>query len=351
MDFVLKAVFFIIILGVIVVFHEGGHFLVAKKRGIGVREFSVGFGPRVFKKSFDGTLFTINLFPLGGACIFEGENYEDDGQIPENAFYNASVWSRLATIFAGPFCNFILAFFLSLFVIGSIGFDSPQIAGVMDGYPAQQAGLQAGDVITKLGNRPIVVYRDISAYTMFFQGKETRVEYVRDGEKKSTVITPVYSEQDGRYLFGIKGAVGRQKGNPLQVIRYSAHEVVYWINLSYESLGMIFQGRVKKDDFAGPVGVAQVVGDVYDESKPDGFYYVWLNMMNLTILLSANLGVMNLLPIPALDGGRLVICIIEIIRRKKMDRDKEAAIQFAGMMVLLSLMVFFMINDVGRFFR
>lgn len=382
LDFIVKALIFLLIITAVILVHEGGHFLIAKKNGIGVKEFYIGVGPTIFSRTYHGTRYSLHLFLVGGACVFQGDAFldklsdddedesdddltgdvsaanadlikeeldeEDDDSL---SFRAASVFSRMATVFAGPFSNFFLAFFLCLFIIGSIGYDPAKISGVMDGYPAAEAGLQAGDVITKLGSKKIVTYRDISSYTMFFEGKETLVEYERDGKKYTALLTPLYNQESGRYLFGISGAVGRVKTGPLMTIRYSIHEVYYWIDLTYKSLGMMFKGRFSKDDLAGPVGVAQVVGDVYDESKPDGAYYVWLNMMNLTVLLSANLGVMNLLPIPALDGGRLVFLIIEAIRRKRIDEDKEAMIHFAGIMVLLALMVLVMINDVTRFFR
>lgn len=349
MDFLIKAVIFLLIFTTIILVHEGGHFIVAKKNNIAVKEFSIGLGPRIFGITYHGTIYSVHLLPFGGACIFEGMFEEEEAS--ENSFIRANVFRRFATVAAGPFCNFLLAFVLGLFLVGSIGYDPPQIAGVIDDFPAQQAGLMPGDIIKSLDGHSIVVYRDISSYALFYQGKSTTVVYERDGMEYTTVISPQYDESSGRYLFGITGGGERVKGNPLEVIRYSLHEVYYWIDLTYKSLGMIFQGRVTTDDLAGPVGMAQVVGNTYDEAKEDGAYYVWLNMLNLTILLSANLGVMNLLPIPALDGGRLVFIIIEMIRRKKIDPEKEAMVHFAGIMVLLALMIFIMFNDIGKFFR
>jgi len=348
-DFFIKAIIFVIMLGGIIFVHEGGHLLLGKKNGIAVREFSLGLGPRIIQKTVDGTIYSLRLLPFGGACMFKGQDGEDS-MSPE-VFGNASVFGRIATVAAGPVANFLLAFFLSFFIIGSIGYDPPSISGVMEGYPAQEAGLREGDVIKKLGNTRIVVYRDISSYTMFFQGKSTPVEYERDGKLYTTVISPRYNEELDRYLFGISGYTGRVKAKPLELIRYSLHEVYYWIDISYKSLGMIFQGRVTKDDVAGPVGIATAVGETYDISKENGPFYIWLNMINLTVLISANLGVMNLLPLPALDGGRLVFLFLEVIRRKRIDPEKEAMVHFAGVIVLLVFMVFVLFNDIGRVFR
>ncbi|MBR6328338.1 MAG: site-2 protease family protein, partial [Lachnospiraceae bacterium] len=287
--------------------------------------------------------------PFGGACMFKGQDGEDS-MAPE-VFGNASVFGRIATVAAGPVANFLLAFFLSFFIIGSIGYDPPVISGVMPGYPAEAAGLRKGDEIKKLGNTNIVVYRDISSYTMFFQGKSTEVVYERDGETYTTTIAPVYNEELDRYLFGISGSEGRVKATPIEMVRYSLHEVYYWVDISYKSLGMIFQGRVTRDDVAGPVGIATAVGETYDISKENGAFYVWLNMVNLTVLISANLGVMNLLPLPALDGGRLVFLLLEVVRRKRIDPEKEAMVHFAGVVVLLVFMIFVLFNDIDRVFR
>lgn len=349
MDLLFKIVIFLIMFSVIIIVHEGGHFILAKKNGIAVKEFSMGLGPRILGREIDGTMFSLCALPFGGACIFEGINGEES--IGPGNFNNCSIYGRIATVIAGPVCNFLLAFFVALFMVGAVGIDVPEIADVIEDYPAQEAGLQAGDVIKQLGDTKIVVYRDISAYTLFFEGKSTKVVYEREGKEYTTYITPKYDEELGRYLFGIAGSVGRQKVGPLEVIRYSLHEVWFWIDECYKSLAMVFQGRITKDDVAGPVGMAQMVGSVYDDSKDDGFFYIWVNMLNLTLLISANLGVMNLLPIPALDGGRLVFLLIELISGKKVDPDKEAMVHFAGIMVLLAFMVFVMVNDISKFFR
>lgn len=350
LDFIIKALIFIVMLGLIVVVHEGGHFLVGRKNGIAVKEFAMGFGPKIFGRKVGDTMITINALPFGGACIFEGMDGSAD-ESRDDLFEKASIFARISTIFAGPFFNFILAFILSIMVIGCIGYDEPQIAGVLEGYPAHQAGLQAGDIIKSIGGRRIISYRDISSYTFYFEEKTTEVVYERNGKDYTAILTPLYDESEDRYLFGIAGSMGRKKVNPLRVVRYAFHEVYYWIDISYKSIGMMFQGRVTGDDVAGPVGVAQVVGETYDHAKPDGAYYIWLNMLNLTILISANLGVMNLLPLPALDGGRLIFLFIELVTRKRVDPEKEAMVHFAGIIVLIIIMFLVMFNDIGKFFR
>ncbi len=341
-------VLFLLMISLVVFIHEGGHCVIGKKSGIGVEEFSVGVGPTILSVTKGGTKYALKPLPFGGFCRFEGM---DGDRTSPGSFLNAPVWARIATVAAGPVMNFVLAFFLSLFVIGATGVDTPVIADVIPGYPAEEAGLRSGDEIVKINTRPIRIYRDVSLYNLTNEGKSANVIYRRDGELRQTTLTPQYSEKDDRYLFGFTGPKEYVKMGPLGVIRYSLTEVRYWIEATWKSLLLLFGGRLSLDDLSGPVGVARVVDEVYEESKPSGVYYIWLNMMNLTVLLSANLGVMNLLPIPALDGGRLMFLFFEALTRKRVPQKVEIAVQFAGMCLLLVLMVVVMINDISRFFR
>ena len=353
----IKLILFLVIFSIIVLVHEGGHCIIGKRSGINVVEFSIGLGPTLWGVERGGTKYSIKALPFGGVCQFEGmdpdgEDDEGDGAaLSPHSMLNAPLWSRIATVSAGPIMNFVLAFFLSLFVIGSMGYDEPVISGVMEGYPAAEAGIQAGDKIVKIGSKHIDVYRDISLYMLLNESKTARITFERDGEIQTVDVTPKLDEESGRYLFGLYGAGERVKGNVLDTVYYSVVEVRYWIEATWKSLGMIFAGRVTMDDVAGPVGVAQTVGEVYDASKSSGIFYIWINMMELTILLTANLGVMNLLPFPALDGGRLVFLFIELITRRKVNRKIEAVVHFVGMCVLLVFMVFVLYNDVSKFFR
>ncbi len=348
----IKLILFLLIFSVIVLVHEGGHCVIGKRSGIDVVEFSIGLGPTIWGFERNGTKYSIKALPFGGACQFRGMDPDDEeAEIYENSMLNAPIWSRIATVAAGPVMNFVLAFFLALFVVGSMGYDAPVISGVMEGYPAAEAGLQGGDRIVKIGSKHIDVYRDISLYMLLNESKSAEITFERDGSRQTVTVTPKYDEESGRYLFGLYGAEERVKGSVFDTVYYSIVEVRYWIEATWKSLGMVFAGRITMDDVAGPVGVAQTVGDVYDASKSSGIYYIWINMMQLTILLTANLGVMNLLPFPALDGGRLVFLFIELITRRKVNRSIEAIIHFVGMCVLLVFMVFVMYNDVSKFFR
>jgi regulator of sigma E protease len=275
---------------------------------------------------------------------------EDDSNLEEGSFGSKSVWTRISIIAAGPIFNFILAFFLSLFIIGSIGVDKPYVAGVSEGYPAAEAGIQAGDTILKMNNTRIHLGREITNYVSFHQGEDVTIVYSHEGEEHTVTLSPKETES-GRKIFGIAaGSNYREKVGAWQTITYSAYEVKYWIWTTISSLKMLFTGQVGINDMSGPVGVVSIIGETYEESVSDGGFYVWLNMLNISILLTANLGVMNLLPLPALDGGRLVFLIIEAIRRKRIDPEKEGMVHFVGLMLLMVLMVVVMFNDIRKLF-
>ncbi len=342
----MKILIALLVFSVIIIIHELGHFLFAKLNGITVVEFSLGMGTRLLSHEWGGTRYSLKLLPFGGSCMMLGEDEDEDG---EGTFGSKSVWARISVIAAGPVFNFLLAFVLSLFIIGNIGYDVPILVGVSEGMPAQEAGLQAGDRITKMNGRSIHVYREVQNYSMFHEGEPVVFEYERDGQTYTATVEPVMTQQG--YKYGISGSVNyRQKTNVFETIKYSAYEVYYWIDLTMQSLKMLLRGGVNLNDVSGPVGVVDVIGDTYEESKADGPLYIWLNLMNVAILLTANLGVMNLLPIPALDGGRLVFLLLEAIRRKRVNPETEAKIHFAGLMVLLVSMVVVMFNDVRKIF-
>lgn len=348
----MKIILALLIFSLIVIVHELGHFLLAKFNGITVTEFSLGMGPRIISTVKGGTRYSWKLLPFGGSCMMLGEDMEDTG---EGSFGSKSVWARIAVIAAGPVFNFILAYVLAVFIIGSIGYDQPVVLKVTEGFAAQEAGIQTGDIITEINGKKIHVYREISAYGAFHQkelakGTPVTVRYLHDGEIRVAELTPKDNGY-GRYILGIAGSNNyRVKASSLEVLKYSAYEVKYWIDTTFESLKMLFQGNVTLNDVSGPVGVVDMIGDTYEASKEDGAFYVWLNMVNMAILLTANLGVMNLLPIPALDGGRLVFLFVEAVRRKRVDPETEGKIHFAGLMLLMLLMVVVMFNDVKKIF-
>ncbi len=351
----------ILAIGFIIFFHELGHCLIAKKNGVLVEEFSIGMGPRIFSFGKGETKYSLKLLPFGGSCQMLGE----DGGIPdeeteseaakyppERSFQNRPVWGRIAIVAAGAIFNFILAFVCALIIIGTVGVDKPVLVDVMEGYPAEAAGLQAGDQITKINGKPMAFYRDVLIELQFTDPlSDVKVTYLRDGEKHETVIRFQYDEEDQRYYLGIVGSTAnRVKVGPLQVLRYGLSEVRYQVGLVFRSLRMLFGGQASINDLSGPVGVVSMINETVQESKSDGLLYVVLNVLNLMALISANLGVVNLLPLPALDGGRLLFLLIEAVRGKPIDRTKEGYVHMAGMVLLLLLMVVVLFNDIRRLF-
>lgn len=383
----------ILVFGLIILFHEFGHFLLAKRGGVCVIEFSLGMGPRLFSFVKGGTKYSLKLLPFGGSCMMlgededlspeelemeaekdigkkasflENETQEIEGvreerprtyagiEIPSGAkgvpFNDTGVWTRFLIIAAGPFFNFILAFLCSFFVISYVGYDPAQVSQVTAGYPAAEAGLRSGDVITRLNGKNVKIFRDIQMYNTFHPGEPVTVQYKRDGKTYETVVTPELSKDTGTYLMGISGGTFKKSGSILTTARYSFYEVRYWIDLTFKSLGMILQGKVSASDVAGPVRIVSMIDTTVKESSAYGLMIVLVNLANMCILLSANLGIMNLLPIPALDGGRLVFILIEAVRGKPINREKEGMVHMAGMVVLMALMVFILFNDLRNLF-
>lgn len=330
----------------IVFFHELGHFLLAKKNGIRVEEFSIGMGPRLWSRVKGETRYSLKIFPIGGSCMM-GEDETDD--MSEGSFNSKSVWARISVILGGPVFNFILAFLLAMIIVVFSGIDKPVVGSISEGYPAEASGIEVGDRIISLNGKNMYIFRDISAYNQFHQGQEVDVVYEREGEKLSTTLTPKYDEENGIYLFGL-GSAPREKGNVLEVIKYGAIEVKYWVGTTIESLKGLITGLFGVDQLSGPVGIVNVVGDSYEESRSYGWLTVLMTLLNWGIILSANLGVMNLLPLPALDGGRLVFLVIEAIRGKRVPPEKEGMVHMIGMMLLFALMIFVMFNDIRNIF-
>jgi len=343
----MKIIIALLIFSILIIFHELGHFWLAKANGIRVNEFSLGLGPTIFGVTKGETKYSLKLLPFGGACMMEGEDGESSD---ERAFGKKSVWARISVVAAGPVFNFIMALVFSFILVCNIGYDLPVLADVTEGYAAEEAGMQAGDVIVKMNGKKIHFYREISSYAMFHTGEAVEVTYERDGEKYKTTLVPKYDEELGRYLYGFQGSTENVKGNFLDNVKYSFYETKYWISTTISSLKMLVTGGVSINDMSGPVGIVDVIGDSYEESVSYGYYTAFLQMLYICIILAANLGVMNLLPLPALDGGRLVFLIIEAIRRKKIDPEKEGMVHFVGMMLLFALMIVVMFNDIRKLF-
>lgn len=342
-----------LILGFIIMIHEFGHFLFAKLNGISVLEFSLGMGPRLFSFVRGGTRYSLKILPFGGSCAMLGEDEVCDDEV---AFSSKSVWARISVVAAGPAFNFILAFLLAMILVGLNGHGTTVLKGVTEGYPAQMAGIQAGDEIIKLNGRRVHSFQDVNWYlfTHAQQSVEVTLRRMNESGSRETIVkelVPAYSQEYGAYMLGVQfDGTNYPIKNPLQLIAYSAYEVQFWIHYVFDTFYMMFNGQVSMNDVSGLVGIVDTIDTTVEETVPYGVSAVILTLLNLTVLLSSNLGVMNLLPIPALDGGRLVFLIIEAVRGKPIDREKEGMVHMAGMMVLMGLMVLLLFNDVRKLF-
>ncbi len=373
----------LLVFSFIILFHEFGHFIVAKYNQVGVIEFSLGMGPRLisvgktpegrkvlfFKQNqyFEAhpeyendTIYSWKLLPFGGSCMMLGE----DEQIEDSrAFGNQSVYARMAIIFAGPLFNFILAFLLSLILVGTFGYEKPVIRNVTSGGAMDLAGVQKGDVITSINGTKIVLSGEIGYYKVFhsFSNKPMDITLERDGQKIEVTATPQLTTADAsgnkEYMLGFEyGEVVRP--GFVGIIQYSAYEVKYYIKTTIQSLLYMLRGKVSVKDLSGPVGIVQVVSDNVKvgvkagqkngKITMDSIKNVVYSILVISILLTANLGVMNLLPIPALDGGRLLFLIIEWIRRKPLPEKAEAYVNTAGFLLLMALMVVVLGSDVFK---
>ena len=223
----------------------------------------------------------------------------------------------------------------------------PQVTQVMIGSAMAKAGVMPGDIIREVNGVAVANAQELQDYLGKhpLDGSEVTLGMERDGKVETIVATPQMTKTvDSGFVYNIY----REKTNFLGVMKYSAVEVRYWISSTIESLMMLVKGQFSVNDLSGPVGIIDVIGDSYEEAKEEGAVMVWMQMLYWAILLSANLGVMNLLPIPALDGGRLVFLLIEAVRKKRLNPNVEGMIHFAGFMLLMLLMVFVMFNDFRR---
>ena len=368
---------FIVIFCVLVVSHEGGHFLIAKANGIRVTEFTVGMGPVLYQKKKGDTMYSIRLLPIGGACIFDGMDgleitkpKEDNGTLEDQAdaqesrddseegqisFRRAGVWARIATVFAGPLANFILGFLLAFIIVSNTYWSFPTVSGFsVDNSPAQEAGLREGDVITSVNGNAVHMSAEVTLNMYLTDGEDVDITYERDGQRYKTTITPVLFEDEetgvSRYVIGVY--IGEyDKVSGVETLKYAGYMFKYYLTSTWKSLGLLVRGRTDKVELSGPVGMAEMVDQSYETAMQEGgIIDVILNMINLAMLLSINLGLMNLLPIPALDGGRLVFLLIEVIRGKPIPEKYEGIIDLVGVAGLILLMFVVLFHDVSKLF-
>jgi len=347
---ILKILAAILIFGILIFIHELGHFLVARACGVKVLEFSLGMGPRLFTIHGRKTDYSLKALPLGGSCQMKGEMDDDTGD--PDCFINKPAWQRGLIILAGPVFNFLLAFAVAIVLVVSLGTDKPVVKSVMDGFPAQEAGIQAGDSIKRINSRQIHLYREIGIYVAIHSDSDLTVTVARaDGEHVYTV-RPKYDHESGRNLIGMVSSGEQTMPESLwDTIRYSYYEMRYNVLTVIDSLIYVFGGHAGRDSVMGPVGIVTTISDTVAEAAPLGLRILLLTIADYILLLGTNLGVMNLLPFPALDGGRLLFIIFELIFRRPVDRKIEGYVHLAGFAILMLLMVLVAYNDIVKLLR
>ena len=412
---------FIIIFGSLVFFHELGHFLFAKKAGIMVREFAIGFGPKILAIRKKETLYTIRILPLGGYVRMAGEDfdtvelqpgyrvgvilndsdqiekiylnrdvsnpnvlfletenadlskelfiegYDEDGNLVkyevsrdaivfekgqetliapyDRQFDSKPLGSRAMAIFAGPLFNFILAFFIFLAIglLNGIPTNEPIIKEVMNDSPAYAAGMEAGDFVKEVEGEPIESWQEFTELIQENPGNRLQMKVERAGELVTLAVIPDKLVKSGQE-FGQIGVLYEPivEKNALKAFAFGAEQTYSWMVKIFELLGMLVTGKFTIDALSGPVGIYKATEEVAQWGV--------FSLMNWAAVLSINLGIMNLLPLPALDGGRLLFFLFEGLRGKPVDKQKEGMVHFVGIMLLMVLMLVVTWNDIQRFF-
>lgn len=435
MSVVGNIIIFVLILGVIVTIHEIGHFIFAKRAGILCREFSIGMGPKLWRKKIGETTYSIRLFPIGGFVAMAGEDGDDLGitedvivaieqnenqeithihldeyeqlvsehrativktqhldlsdaltftgyvqtdeshtlqtfpvakevylvekhepiqlALENRRFGSKTPWQKFQTIFAGPAMNFILAFVLlfAIFAIGGTPVNDPVLGEVITSSPAERAGLEAGDEITKFNGESVATYEEIATLTQGVPNEIVTIEFIRDGEPQSVQVKIAAVEREVMNESGAVevvevGQLGVYRSmtyNPLVAIKSSFEGLYQDIASVFTSLGMLFSGAASVNDLSGPVGIAVMTSQVTETAGFTG-------LVRWMAFLSVNIGFLNLLPLPALDGGRLVFVAYEAITRRKANPKFEMYLNLAGIMLLFGLIIYVTFNDILRLF-
>ena len=331
----------LLLLGVLITAHEAGHFLAARACGIEVEEFSMGMGPKLLqRRSGRGTLITLRLLPIGGYCQFYGEDRKEGDR---RGFNNQPIWKRAVTVASGPLMNFVVAFLVIVLYMSAMGLTSivPRVAEVEEN--AALAGLRVGDELITVNGAPIETTADVTGAISASGGAPVTLGIERGVETLELTIAPFYDEEAGRYRVGFTFAQDRIRVSLLESIPFSVQYNVQCVQMIIDALrNMIFHGEGVQD-VTGPVGTVYVIQEVTQQGGIDVY-------LELIALISVNLGVMNLLPIPGLDGSRLLFMLVEAVRRRPISREVEGRIHFAGFCLLMALMLVLTYKDIMQIF-
>lgn len=344
---VLLAILAILLFSLIVFMHELGHFATAKLSGVRVNEFAVGMGPKLFGFQKGETMYSIRLLPIGGYCAMEGE---DEDSEDEHAFGKAKVWKRIIIVAAGAFMNIVIGLVMMFCLqIQQPVFLTPQIADFADGSALQAVGLQAGDTFYSVDGYRIYTARDLSFSLALADPNSVDIQVERDGQVLSFDDVALKTvESDGQQVVQLDFYVYPEQRTVLSILKNTVTETVSVVRMVWVSLVGLVTGRFGLNEMAGPVGTAQAITQAASVGLETGFLDAFNNILMMMTVITVNLGIVNLLPLPALDGGRLVFLIIEAIRRKPVPAKYEGWVHAAGFVALMAFMVLITFNDIVR---
>lgn len=338
----------ILLFGFLIFFHELGHFLLAKASGIQVNEFSLGMGPKLFGFRRGETQYSLRLLPIGGYCAMEGEDEESDA---EGSFSGKPVWKRFLVVAAGGVFNMILGFFMMMIVLGQQDvFATTQIASFTENSALEAAGAQVGDRIVEVDDYAIYTDRDLNFSLALANPDSITMTVERDGQRVDLGTFALHSQtlEDGTRTVSLDFYVEPESVTFFSLVRRSATDTFSMVRMVVETLKGLFTGRFGLNDVAGPIGTAQAIGQAASAGLAVGFGQAVLNMLLIMVMFTVNLGVINLLPLPALDGGRLLFLIWEGVTRRPVPAKYEGYVHAVGFVLLIGLMVVVAFNDIVR---
>ncbi len=334
----------ILIFSVIIFVHEFGHFITARAFGVNVLEFAIGMGPAIWKHQGKKTLYSIRIIPIGGFCKMDGE---DEDTHSDGCFSTKKPLPKIIILAAGATMNVLLGFVIVTSLVTTSAFQNgglpSTIVANVNPNASASAFLQPGDKIVEVNGKAVHIQKDISFELSNSSDTNYTLTYERDGVRKTQSFTPMeYTYEDGTVGHLVGFEISPSKITPWGILREGFFQTVWMVKLVFVSLGMLLSGQAGVSDMSGPVGVVSAMNTVAQTGI--------LNFLFFAAFLAVNLGVMNLLPIPALDGGRIVFALFELIFRKPIPPEKEGIVHAIGFALLIALMIFVTWNDIARLF-
>lgn len=330
----------LLVLSLLVMIHELGHFLAGRALGFSILEFAIGMGPVLWKTTKNGIQYSVRALPIGGMCRFNGEDEKiTDGR----SFYLEKVWKRIVVVLAGPLTNLLFAFLAAIVTLSAFGDIMPQVYEVNTDSPAYTAGMQQGDFIVAIDGKRVMYYNQTVDLIQAADREGFDLTVVRGGEEKTLRVTNAYDEQAGKTVLGITINGDHMKFPFGETITRSAAYIASTLTETFKFFGKLFQGNISSQDVSGPVGIVAFISQAVRSSGE--------TVLRLVVLISASLGIMNLMPIPALDGGRLLFMVVEVIRGKAVPPEKEGMVHFVGLILLFGLIIFLTYNDIVNLIR